>query len=392
VATDAVFVGGGVIGLASAWLAARKGLSVVVVDPTPGRGASWVAAGLLAPVSEVSFGEEALGGLLAAGASHWPDFAGELEEATGLAVGYRAHGAVAVGLDASDRAAIDDLLPLYRERGLEATRLTATQCRRLIPALSPDVRGGGELPADHQVDNRLLIHALLAACRSAGVTIRTVSVEQVTVAEPGSGPGARVTGVRLSDGSELGARAVVVSAGCETTRLGGVPPGTLPPVRPVKGHVLRLKGSSPTALFEPSIRGLVHGRPCYLVPRGDGSLVVGATSEERGFDTTVRAGAVHDLLSDARALVPAIDELELVEASAGLRPGSPDNGPFIGWTRVEHLAVASGHYRNGILLTPITALAVAALLTGEEVPEAVRPFDLARAERAGWVGAGALGG
>ncbi|HEY3942278.1 MAG TPA: glycine oxidase ThiO [Acidimicrobiales bacterium] len=384
--TDVVFVGGGVIGLAGARAAAARGLSAVVVDPAPGRGASWVAAGLLAPVSELSFGERHLAELLLAGAARWGTFAGELEEETGTAVGYRRCGALAVGLDGSDRAVIDDLLPLYRSLGLPADRLAASECRDLVPALSPEVRGGGHLPGDHQVDNRALVDALLAACRRAGVVVRSETVATVEI-DRGAGAGA-VRGVRLLGGERLAASTVVLSAGCRTACLGGVPPGTVPPVRPVKGHVLRLRGAGRAALFGPSVRGVVHGRPCYLVARGDGSLVIGATTEERGFDTTVQAGAVHDLLSDARALVPLVDELELVEAIAGLRPASPDNGPFIGWTRVRGLAVASGHYRNGVLLTPVTADAIGALLVGEPVPEAVRRFDVRRAERAGWIDAG----
>ena len=160
--------------------------------------------------------------------------------------------------------------------------------------------------------------------------------------------------------------------------MAGLPEGALPSVRPVKGHVVRLRGPAERPLLERTVRGLVHGRPCYLVPRRDGSLVVGATSEERGFDTSVQAGAVHALLDDARALVPGVDELELVECLAGLRPGSPDNAPFVGWTAVEGVAVATGHYRNGMLLAPITAEAVAALLCGEPVPAPMAAFPPSR--------------
>jgi glycine oxidase len=375
-----------VIGLSSAWLCARRGLRVAVVDPDPGHGASWVAAGILAAASEVSFGEERLALLLASAAGRWRAFADELESAAGASVGYRECGALAVGFDASDRVAIDELLAFYGALGLDATRLSGSDCRRMVPALSPEVRGGGDLPSDHQVDNRLLIDALQVACRRARVTVVTNRVDRVLL-----GPGGSATGVCMVDGSEVRAGVVVLTAGCETSQVRGLPPGVLPPVRPVKGHVIRLRGSRDVPLLTTTIRGLVRGRSCYLVPRADGSMVVGATVEERGFDRTVQAGAVQALLADARLLVPGVDELELTECIAGLRPGSPDNGPFVGWTSVEGLAVASGHFRNGILLAPITAEGVVALLTGGAGPEELRYFDVGRAAEAGWIGAQALG-
>jgi glycine oxidase len=379
VTTDVIVVGGGVIGLASAWTCAAEGMTVAVVDPTPGKGASWVAAGILAAVSEVSFGEERLADLLAEGARRWPAFAVRLEEATGSSVGYRRCGCIAVGLDASDRAVIDDVLALYETLGLEASRLAASECRRRVPALSPEVRGGGDIPGDHQVDNRRLVETLIAGCHGTGVELNRSAVDHVVVVD------GAVKGVVLADGTERSTPVVVLAAGCETSTIRGVPADVLPPVRPVKGHVVRLRGNPTEPLLPTTVRGVVRGRSCYLVPRADGSMVIGATVEERGFDRSVQAGAVHALLDDARSLVPGVDELELVECIAGLRPGTPDNGPFVGWTRVEGLAVATGHYRNGILLTPITADAVLALLTGGELPAALVPFDVARAERAGWL-------
>jgi glycine oxidase len=280
---------------------------------------------------------------------------------------------VAVGLDASDRAVIDDVLALHQSMGLPAERLSASECRRRVPALSPDVRGGGDLPGDHQVDNRLLVQGLLSACDRAGVRHVGAAVEQVVF-----GPSGAVSGVGLTGGERLQAGTVVLAAGCETSGIGGVPDGVLPPVRPVKGQVVRLMGDPAAPLLPATIRGVVRGRSCYLVPREDGSLVIGATVEERGFDRTVQAGAVHALLDDARSLVPGIDELVLTECIAGLRPGTPDNGPYVGWTSVPGLAVATGHYRNGILLTPITADAIVALLTGRPVPAALEPFGVAR--------------
>lgn len=371
---DAVFVGGGVIGLSGAWAAARAGLSATVVDPAPGRGSSWVAAGMLAPVTEATFGEEHLVRLLVAAAGRWPDFAAALGSATGTDIGFRPCGMVVVAADPSDRSVIDQLLGYQQRLGLAARRLSGSECRQLVPALAPGVRGGAEVPGDHQVDNRKLVGALLEACAGAGVTLVPDRVAEVVTAPDGA-----TRGVRLAGGEELSAGAVVACAGAATGCLAGVPPGTLPAVRPVKGHVVRLRGPADRPLLERTVRGLVHGRPCYLVPRADGRLVVGATSEERGFDTSVQAGAVHALLDDARTLVPGVDELELEECVAGLRPGSPDNAPFVGWTSVPRLAVAAGHYRNGILLTPLTADGIAAMLTGTPGPE---PLDGFRPDRA----------
>ncbi len=393
--TDLLVVGGGVIGLSAAWQAARGGMTVTVVYPSPARGASWVAAGMLAPVTEATFGEEALVHLLVAGAQRWPSFASDLAEATGADVGYRPCGTVAVAVDADDRAVLDQMLAFQQSLGLAAERLAATDCRRLVPALSPGIRGGVAVPGDHQVDNRRLLPALLAAGRRAGVTVIGQRAAAVVVDPTGS-----AAGVDLADGSRLAAGAVLAAPGVDLGGLGGVPDGVLPPVHPVKGHVLRLRGSAHRPLLERTVRGLVHGRPCYLVPRDDGTVVVGATSEDRGFDRTVMAGAVHGLLDDARALVPGVDELELVEAQAGLRPGSPDNAPFVGWTAVPRLLLAAGHYRNGILLAPLTADVVVALLGGQPGPPAFAPFgpDRLGAGRAdasqvgaGQVGAGRVG-
>jgi len=375
VALEVIFVGGGVIGLSGAWRCAQEGRSVAVVDPAPGRGASWVAAGMLAPVTEAHFGENDLVSLLVAGAARWESFASELTAASDLDVGYRRCGTVVVAADASDRAAVDELLELQASLGLTSRRLSPSACRALVPTLAPGIRGGAEVPGDHQVDNRRLIQALLVACRRAGVTMIDDRVDEVL-----AGSGDAVSGVALAGGSELRAPVVVASAGAATSGLGGVAPQVLPLVRPVNGVVLRLSAPRRGAALTRTVRGLVHARPCYLVPRQDGSLVIGATTEELGFDGIVRAGAVHGLLDDARCLVPGIDELELVEFMAGLRPGSFDNAPFVGWTEMPGLAVATGHYRNGILLAPITAEGVAALVGGRAMPEELSRFGMRRAD------------
>jgi glycine oxidase len=366
---DAVFVGGGVIGLASAWRSARAGLSVALVDPEPGHGATWAAAGMLAPVTEAHYGEEALVRLNLTAAELWPVFASELESDSALPVGYLQHGTVVVAADASDRLAIDEVLAFQQGLGLDASRLSARECRALEPSLAPGLRGGVDVPGDHQVDNRLLVAALLVACRAAGVSLIARRAAGVVLS---SGP--RAVGIELDGGTTLRARSVVVTAGCHSGQLQGLPPRTLPPVRPVKGLTLRLAAPPGAPRLGRTLRGLVHGETCYLVPRDDGSVVVGATVEEKGFDCTVQAGAVYDLLRDARTIVPGLDEYELTETAVGLRPGSPDNAPAIGPTRVPGLLVATGHYRNGILLAPLTAEAVTGLLAGSGSPDVVAPF------------------
>jgi glycine oxidase len=353
-------VGGGVIGLACAWELSRNGHEVTVVapwpSPAPGRdGASWVAAGMLAPVTEAQFGESALTALLVEGARRWPAFAASLEEAAGHTIGYDTTGTVTVALDASDRASLDDLLAYQHTLGLEAHRRSASECRRLVPALSPALRGGIEVPGDHQVDNRALLGALAEACRRAGVTFVVGSVTALA-----AGPE-----LVLTDGRRLRPDHIVLAAGTGVAAIDGLGAAALPPLRPVKGHILRLGPPDPTTtvpLLARTVRGLVHGRSVYLVPRLDGSVVVGATVEERGTDTAVRAGAVHELLCDARSIVPGVDELELLEAATGLRPATPDNTPRIGWTGLDGVLAAVGHYRNGILLAPLTAAALVDLI------------------------------
>ncbi|WP_229925534.1 glycine oxidase ThiO [Streptomyces longispororuber] len=364
-----VVVGGGIIGLVTAWRAAGRGLSVTVVDPEPGGGAAQVAAGMLAAVTELYHGEQTLLGLNLASARRYPDFVAELAEASGADVGYRACGTLAVALDADDRAHLRELHLLQRQSGLESEWLTGRECRRLEPMLAPGVRGGLRVDGDHQVDPRRLTAALLVACERAGVAFARAWAERLTVARE------RAAGVVLGDGTALGAGLTVLAAGSLSGRLAGVPDDLLPPVRPVKGQVLRLTVPPRYAPFlSRTVRAVVRGGHVYLVPRLSGELVVGATSEEQGWDTTVTAGGVYELLRDAHELVPGITELPLVETRAGLRPGSPDNAPLLGPTALPGLHLATGHHRNGVLLTPVTGDVMAHALTTGELPDEARPF------------------
>lgn len=235
--------------------------------------------------------------------------------------------------------------------------------------LAPGVRGGLRVDGDHQIDPRRLARALVAACELAGVVFHRAWAERFHVVQE------RATGVTTADGDELGAGQVVLAAGSLSGRLPGVPDDVLPPVRPVKGQVLRLTVPKRYAPFlSRTVRAVVRGSHVYLVPRENGELVVGATSEELGWDTTVTAGGVYELLRDAHELVPGITELPLTETRAGLRPGSPDNAPLLGPTQLPGLLLATGHYRNGVLLTPVTGDAMAHVLTIGELPDEARPF------------------
>ena len=376
---DVVIVGGGAIGLASAWRLAQRGAAVTVVDPDPGGGASGVAAGMLAPVTEARMGEEALLRLNLASWSRWPSFAADVEGAAGAAVGYRADGTLVVALDADDRVALDELAVRHRAMGLDVTPLRGRDVRRLEPGLAPGVRAGFLAAGERSVDPPALVEALRQAATSAGVGFVAAEVEQIA-----TGPErTRVTGVVLAEATaprRIDAATVVLAAGCRSAGVAGLTEAAAPPVRPVKGEILTLRQPPGSPLVTRTLRGLVRGFTVYLVPRADGRLIVGATVQERGWDTRVTAGGAYELLRDALVLVPGLDDAELVTARAGLRPGTPDDLPLIGRSPLDGLVVATGHYRNGILLTPITAEAVAAAVAGEPLPPEVDACDPRRFE------------
>ncbi|MCX4685117.1 glycine oxidase ThiO [Kitasatospora purpeofusca] len=368
---EVLVVGGGIIGLVVAWQAARRGLGVTVLDPAPGGGAAQVAAGMLAPVTELQYGEEPLLRLGMASNERWAAFAAELTEASGgLDTGYRQCGTLAVALDSDDREELRELHAFHRRLGLDSQWLTGREARRLEPMLAPGVRGGLHVTGDHQVDGRRLAAALVRACERAGVVLRRTEAAGLLVEDD------RATGVRLADGTALTAGRVVLAAGSRSHLLADLPPGVLPAIRPVKGQVLRLRVPPAYRPFlSRNVRAVVRGAHIYLVPRADGELVIGATTEEQGHDTTVTAGGVYELLRDAHELVPGLTELPLVETGAGLRPGSPDNAPLLGPTDLPGLVAATGHYRNGVLLTPVTGDLLAEYLATGDLPELARPFS-----------------
>ncbi|GAB2696856.1 glycine oxidase ThiO [Thalassiella azotivora] len=371
-APDLLVVGCGVVGASVAWEAVRAGLTVTVVDDAPGAGATHAAAGMLAPTSELVPTERHLLDPGRDSLERYPGWLAALAEVTGEPVALREAGALLVAVDPGDVALLDEQLRLHTAAGVGSQRLTSRRCRALEPALGPRVSAGVVVTGDRSVDARALHAVLLAACLTAGV--EHVPARAAGLAADGDG---RVRGVRLADGRELTAGTTVLAAGARSGQVDGVPPEEVP-VRPVKGQVLRLRG--PRVLHR-TVRAHVHGRPVYLVPTGEDGVVVGATVEERGFDTRVTAGAVLDLLHDATLVVPELTEYELADATARSRPTTPDNLPVVGRSRLPGLVHATGHHRHGVLLAPLTAAAVVAAVTGQVAPEASLPFCPSRFRR-----------
>ncbi|MFG1999958.1 glycine oxidase ThiO [Spirillospora sp. NPDC048911] len=369
---DVVIVGAGVIGLATAWRAAARGAAVTLVDPDPASGASAVAAGMLTPVSELTYGEEPLLRLGLASRDRYAAFVAELEELTGHDTGHRTDGILEVAFDSDDLGYLNDLRRFQESLGIPAEALTGRECRKAEPMLAPGVRGGLLAPADGSIDPRRLTPALQAAGDKLGVRLVRQRATGLIVEND------TATGVRLADGSEVRGAKVLLAAGPWSGDLDGLPPGTVPAVRPVKGQVIRLRTRVP--FLRRSTRGLVKGSSIYLVPRADGEIVIGATQEELGFDTRVTAGGLWELLRDARELLPGITELEFAEVTAGLRPGSPDNAPVMGPSALPGLVLGTGHFRNGILLTPVSADILTEVLLDGTVPDVGRPFTPERFE------------
>lgn len=359
-----VVIGGGVIGWTVAWRLSAE--DVTVVDPDPGRGASWTAAGMLAPVTEANLGEEALLGLNRRAVHRWPSFVDELTATSGHPVDLQTTGTVVVALDPDDRRALDEFAERLATLDLQVERLRGREVRARVPALTPAVRGGLDVTGDHAVDNRQVVTALRAAADKCGTTHVPATVARVEADTGG------VTGVTLADGGTLPADVVVVAAGAASGHL-QLPTGP-PAVRPVKGQLLRLQDDPDHRLLGRVVRGRARGRTVYVVPRSHGEVVVGATVEERGPDTSVTVGGVLDLLLAATDLIPGLRELPVVETRAGLRPGTPDNAPIIGPTDVAGLLVATGHFRQGILQAPVTGDAIATLVDTGAMPEGFDAF------------------
>ncbi|GAB3913039.1 glycine oxidase ThiO [Microlunatus endophyticus] len=374
---DVVVIGYGIVGALACWRAAAAGQTVTCLDPEPGTGATYAAAGMLAAVTEADFGEPDLLRLNLHSARRWPDFAAAIERTAGTGIGYHRCGVLTVGYERADHDQLQRLAQLQQHSGLAVTPVTTEEARAREPMLGPRGIGGYWVPADGQVDPRRLMQALKIITDDHGVRVVRRSAAQLMDDHDG-----RVVGVVDEIGDEHPVDRVVVAAGYASGPLLAAHPRFQVPVRPVKGELIRLDGGLPGWSPESRIiRGFVQQRPIYVVFRaaddrtGGQEVVIGATSQEWADDRQVTAGAVFALLRDARALLPGIDEFAIKETTTRARPATPDNLPILGRSGIPGLVIATGHYRNGILLAAATAEALDLIFAGRELPDVWKPAD-----------------
>jgi glycine oxidase len=364
---DLIVIGGGIMGAATAWRCADAGLRVTLIDgPRTGHEASWAAAGMLAPSAEVEFHEEEIRALGEASQREWPAFAAALEEASGQSVGYDDRGTIMAAVDRDHGEALARLFAYQCDRGLPVERWSGAQCREREPLLAPRIHSGLWCPQDHQVDAWAATEAARTAARKAGVVfVEGARVTQVRVAA------GEAAGVTLEDGRTIDAPRVLVAAGAWGRAIDGL--GALsPPVRPVKGQAMALHTDPSLELAH-----VIRARHAYIVPK-ETQWVVGATSEERGFDARVTAGGLYQLLDGAWEAVPAVLELEVADSWTGFRPASRDGKPILGCCDVEGLYFCTGHYRHGIQLAAISTRTVAEVICGRPADHLIAPFSIHR--------------
>lgn len=365
---NVAIVGAGICGLGIGWYLARKGCSVTIIDRgEAGHGATWAAAGMLAPHVEAESGEEWMLPLLLESHACWPAFAHQLEVASGISVDYRTEGTLVVAFNQDDAARLKFQLEFQRKLGLPVKWLSGYAVRQREPHLSRTVTAALFSPLDHQVDNRKVALALKTAfLRAGGILREHTNVEEIIIQN------GTVRGLRLPS-ETVTADVVVLAAGVWSKNIKGLPDTLSLPVRPIKGQMLAVMSPD-----HPLLTHVVWHPKGYLVPRQDGRLLVGATVEEHGFDTQMTAGGVLGLLRGAWEILPGIYDLPIVETWAGLRPGSRDDAPILGLTDIRGLVLATGHHRNGILLAPITAQTISELILTDQVPDIIKPFSLSR--------------
>jgi glycine oxidase len=365
---DAVVAGGGLIGASIAFELAAEGLRVAVFDAqNPGREASWASAGMISPALESSEMSSLLP-ISMASVRLYPEFLQRVEELSGQSVGYRKDGALDLLLNGTSQGEIDGILALHHGAGLRAEALSGHEAREIEPALTGELRAAIHRPDEASLDNRLFTEATLAAARRKGAEIF-----------PGNGAKALWTdgnackGLQLQNG-RVEARWTVIAAGCFSARIEGVE--KCAPVTPAKGQMIALRCDSV------NLKKDLWSGHMYLVPRHDGRIIAGSTVEYEGFDRSVTVAGMKKILSGAISLVPALESARIEETWAGLRPDSPDHLPILGPTDLDGLLIATGHFRSGILLTPVTALLIREWVTTQKVSIDWAPFSPMRFQAA----------
>ncbi len=373
-----VIVGGGVSGLAIGWRLAQAGETVTVFERNKaGMESTWAAAGMLAPQIEAEYGEEMLLPLAMASHKLWPDFAKELIAETGISIDYREEGTIQVSLDRDEQEQLDNRFVFLSRNQLEVEKLSAYEVRRLEPHISRAVTGGIYSPQDHQVDNRALAVALKIAFEKAGGILREqCSVEEIVIDKD------CVTGI-VVNGEKIKVDHVVVAAGAWSRNIPGIPEVFRPPVRPLKGQMLALEMPESTPLITHVIWGPGNSivSNVYLAPKSDGRLIVGATVEEMGFDKRMTGGGLLEILRAAWEVLPGIYDLPVIDSWSGLRPASRDDAPILGSSGISGLTYATGHHRNGILLSPITASEISSYIIEGKKSDLINNFSVGRFKR-----------
>ena len=365
---DAVVAGAGIIGASIAFELAAEGLSVAVFDAQhPGREASWASAGMISPAPESSEMASLLPISLAS-VQLYPELIQRVEELSGQTVGYRKDGALDLLLNETAQSEIDEILALHRGAGLRAEVLSGPEAREIEPALTSELRGAIHRPDEASLDNRLFTEATLEAARRKGAEIF-----------PGNGANALWTeggvckGLQLQNG-RVEAKWTVIAAGCFSAKIEGV--AAYAPVTPAKGQMMALRRGSV------NLKKDLWSGHMYLVPRHDGRIIAGSTVEYEGFDRSVTVAGMKKILNGAISLVPALESAHIEETWAGLRPDTPDHLPILGPTDLNGLLIATGHFRSGILLTPITARLIREWVTTQKVREDWAPFSPLRFQQA----------
>ncbi len=369
---DVAIVGGGIIGGSIAFELARLGLRVTLLDrQEPGREASWAAAGMLSPGPE-SPDAIPLVPLGRASLDRYPQFVAEIEEASGRTVGYRAEGALEALFSGDAERELSTLVALHHGLGLPTEALRVDEARQLEPALGADARAAALLPYEACVDNRALTAAVLVAAAKQGVAIQS-GAPVIALQRTGN----RCTGLVTEGGEKISVAHVVIAAGCYSGRLPEA--ARYAPMRPVRGQMLALRSE------RVRLKRVLRSERGYLVPRDDQTpqkIVLGSTLENVGFEKRVTPAGLERILAAALELVPELAGAEIIETWSGLRPDTPDHLPILGPTDVDGLWMATGHYRNGILLAPITALLFGEWLTGQSLSLSCENFSPLRFEQA----------